>query len=84
MSSPPFGKTELLPNPSTGAVTLRSEEALDGVRVELVDPLGRVVKSQRGGGRSTELDLRGLSAGTYLVRLVRGSDLRSLRLQITD
>lgn len=62
------------PNPATDAVTIAAELATAGpVRVELLDVLGRPVRQQTltapAGPLRQILDLRGLAAGVYVLRL---------------
>ncbi|WP_201977710.1 T9SS type A sorting domain-containing protein [Hymenobacter rubidus] len=62
------------PNPATDAITLTAELATAGpVRVELLDMLGRPVRQQTltapAGPLRQTVDLRGLAAGVYVLRL---------------
>ena len=62
------------PNPATDAVTLAADLATAGlVRIELLDVLGRPVRQQTltapAGALRQTLDLRGLAAGVYVLRL---------------
>ena len=62
------------PNPATDAVTLATDLTTAGpVRIELLDVLGRPVRQQiltaPAGPLRQTLDLRGLAAGTYVLRL---------------
>lgn len=58
---------ELSPNPAGGTVTVTTEVQQGTVTV--IDMQGRQVLSAPVEGTSTVLDLKGLVAGTYLVRL---------------
>jgi len=62
------------PNPATDAVTLATDLTTAGpVRIELLDVLGRPVRQQTltapAGPLRQTLDLRGLAAGIYVLRL---------------
>jgi ligand-binding sensor domain-containing protein len=82
------GEARLLPNPATGECMVRFE--LDrGARVEIgvVDLLGRTVRSVDAGERpaganALAIDLDGIGAGTYFIKLVRGDRVEYLRLTI--
>ena len=64
----PGGLTvSVFPNPTAGHVVVSLNDARD-VQVEVVDALGRRVRSAVGAGRQT-LDLGGLPVGLYLVRV---------------
>ena len=70
----PARALELYPNPATGAVRLRlpgSPAALPAT-IALLDGLGRTVRTHTavlGGAEAALLDLRGLPAGLYAVRV---------------
>ena len=57
---------EIWPNPSEGAVTIRS----DGGTVVVRDMLGRIVQTFRVTAGTQHLDLDGLSAGLYAVEVI--------------
>lgn len=60
----------LMPNPAVGQVQLRTDEGAEMSTVELIDAAGRAVRS--GGlhlASQVDLDLSGLPAGVYLVRV---------------
>lgn len=62
------------PNPATDAVTVAADLATGGpVRLEIIDALGRPVRQQvftaPAGALRQTLDLRGLAAGLYVLRL---------------
>ena len=59
----------LFPNPAHGTATLRLPPGAPTQPLTLRDALGRVVRQYPApAGRDVELDLRGLTAGVYLVR----------------
>ena len=73
---------ELFPNPSTGLFVLRSNQLLDG-SVEVHNALGqRVFQTAIQGQSEVTLNLEELAAGTYLVRLVHGTQVGQQQLQI--
>lgn len=63
----------IFPNPLTGDVlTIRTADNATA-QVELLDAAGRVVLTTRTAGRETVIDLGGLRAGTYVLRINDGS-----------
>lgn len=76
----PFGLQSVYPNPFSHAATVNLELDQSGpVMLEMLDMLGRVVdRADHGilpaGSHSVSLDAGNLSSGTYLVRLVSGSN----------
>jgi hypothetical protein len=74
----------LAPNPAQNAVEVQWHAALPpGLRVELIDGMGRTVRRMPMAGPSTRLDLAGLSAGIYTVRLSDGQGCWTNRLAVT-
>lgn len=72
------------PNPATDAVTIAADLATAGpVRVELLDVLGRPVRRQTftapAGPLRQTVNLQGLAAGVYVLRLTPPSGLASSR-----
>jgi hypothetical protein len=60
---------QLFPNPAHGTATLRLPATAPRLALTLTDALGRVVRRYPApADANAELDLRGLPAGTYLVR----------------
>lgn len=74
----------IVPNPATDQAELVLHEAPSpGLRFELVDPQGRVVRSVPVRMMRSRVDLTGLAAGPYLVRLLGGSAPAVQRLVLT-
>ncbi len=79
---------QVFPNPAHHAATLRLPAlgAVPTATVELLNGLGQLVGQQavplRPGGTETQLDLTGLSAGLYVVRVRAGRDTAVLRLAV--
>lgn len=63
----------LHPNPATDQVTisLPESEVVRSVLFEITDGAGRVVRTERGAGVSTVLDVAGLPSGRYTIRALR-------------
>ena len=60
---------QLYPNPAHGTTTLRLPAGAPRLPVNLTDALGRTVRRYAAPATAeAELDLRGLPAGTYVVR----------------
>lgn len=74
------------PNPTDGVATVRLDLPVEGpVRVDVVDLLGRVVwhggeASAPAGEQTLAVDLRGVAAGTYVVRVTAGTHAGSALL----
>lgn len=69
------------PNPATTRVAVSLEDAgalSDDVRIEVVDATGRTVRSRSVTTARTDIDVRGLDAGTYTVVLRAGPDTRAV------
>ena len=88
VSTEPVARTssfDAYPNPTSGSLTLeyRLPEAA-GVRVEMVDALGRVVRTLDGspGFGRVEVPTEGLGAGVYVVRLTSGGVRQSRTITV--
>lgn len=69
---------EIFPNPTTESVSLRLPAVAGtlAATVEVLDPLGRVVRARSaniGAADAVQVDLRGLAAGLYAVRVTTGA-----------
>ena len=62
----------MYPNPTTGPLRLEVPAGFGATEVRVSDALGRLVRQQGVRGLAFDLDLRGLPAGAYTVR-VRGA-----------
>ena len=68
-------KFNLSPNPSNGLVNLDLGELATGLKLEIVDLTGRIVHTSTIDGSINgiqKLDLRFLSEGNYLMRIIEG------------
>ncbi len=68
---------EVYPNPTRGVVEVRTAQA-GPIRVQLLDALGRSVRTQTLGSGQTSVGLAGLAAGSYTL-LVQQGEARSFR-----
>jgi len=68
------------PNPSTDRVVIATPEG-NGT-IEIVDLEGRRRRNVAVHSATTEVDLRGLAAGTYVVRLTIGREVREEKLVV--
>lgn len=62
----------LFPNPSSGSFSLTARAPQGATRIEVLDPMGRTVLSDRRedwDGRRWQVDLSGKTPGLYLVRI---------------
>lgn len=69
---------EIFPNPTSESVRLRLPAVAGtlAATVEVLDPMGRVVRSRPaniGAADAVQVDLRGLAAGLYAVRVTTGT-----------
>lgn len=63
---------EIFPNPASKVLNVRLGQSVSKtVRCELLDPVGRVIRTRRllAGTSMLQMDLEGISAGLYLLRL---------------
>jgi hypothetical protein len=58
----------LYPNPTSDKITLKSDQTVEG-DFEIIDPLGKLVKTGTCNGKEVEIDLNQLSPGNYILRL---------------
>jgi hypothetical protein len=78
---------DLYPNPATNLVNLTLYKTTPHpVNIELIDISGRLLKQMRfdheGGMLNEKLEVKGLAAGVYVIRVQSGSEVFSKRLQI--
>ncbi|GAB3874338.1 hypothetical protein GCM10028824_27430 [Hymenobacter segetis] len=76
---PAFG---LLPNPAHGMAMVRLPAGLGAATLTVLDVLGRAVRSQTTTEAHAELDLTGLPAGLYAVRVAAGNQAITQRLVV--
>jgi hypothetical protein len=57
----------LFPNPASTLVYIETDAAMESV--ELIDRLGRLVKTLPATGEKTQIDLSGLTSGIYLAKI---------------
>lgn len=75
----------IFPNPAEGSFTFSYEGANTTGDIELIDVTGRVVHSERANlinGAQRTIDLIGLSAGNYTVRLTANNERSTQRLMV--
>lgn len=75
----------IYPNPSEGLFNLNYTGANAAGNIEVIDVTGRVVYAERtqlANGTTRSIDLKGLSAGTYTVRLTAGTERSEQRLMV--
>ncbi len=81
----PAARLDAYPNPAGGTITLAyTLPTPSEVRIELVDMLGRVVRSvrQRSGEGRVVLTTEGLGAGIYVARLTAGAMRQSRTITV--
>ena len=73
---------KVFPNPAKGFITLESDAGMEGT-ISLIDALGRTVVELNANGMSNQvIDVRDLSAGTYVLRVLNNGQLFQERVQI--
>ena len=84
-----FAITSIFPNPASGRTTVQTNALVfsDGARLELFDALGRRVSGGRAVRTGTnpirlELDLNGVAAGAYIVRVTERDRVAEGRLVV--
>jgi len=76
------GQWTIFPNPVRTQLTLEYTSGVNGM-ITLVDGLGRTVVEMPGNGQSTQqIDVTGLSAGSYVLRIVSDGGFYQQRIQI--
>jgi hypothetical protein len=77
-------KLEIYPNPTTGIFTIRADEPLGVVSIEISDKLGVIrgtwgLSLEHGGAK---IEASQLASGTYFVRVIAGGFTSVLPLVI--
>ncbi len=72
-----YDETTFFPNPTEDRITIRPSKDLIGHQFNLYDPMGRNVAS--GQLLDYTIDLSGLSAGTYTLRIEGGKTFRIIK-----
>jgi len=69
---------QVYPNPATDYITVEYNDLSDNSKIEVLDMIGRVIKTQAiaSGTTKTEVDTRNLSNGLYFLRLESGGMMR--------
>ncbi len=73
----------LFPNPAQGVATLLLPGS-EATQVELMDMQGRIVRTEQIMTERHDLDLNGLAAGSYLVRVTRSAQSHVIRLTVEN
>ncbi len=68
-------KIEIYPNPVKETLTISLLQNNKDVQVEMYDLNGKLVLNQLMNGESTQVDCRGLEAGTYIIELKQENDI---------
>lgn len=75
------GHISLYPNPATAVVNIELPAAARS-RVDVIDAQGRLVRTQMGSTQRLVLDVSGVAAGTYVVRVEQAGTIMTERLEI--
>ena len=76
----------LMPNPTSGMVTIRFGEAASDARISVLDATGKIVKEEmlyNTASVNHTLDLSTFAQGVYTVRIVAGNDVTARKLILT-
>jgi hypothetical protein len=88
---PPSGVTQIMkpqlscaiyPNPAKNDVTIKTDNNQDKTTVEISDVTGKIGKALQFSGNSINVDVSYLSAGTYFVQIIQGSEQVTRKLVI--
>ena len=72
----------LFPNPANETIRLNLAGVTEtGIRMQLMDATGRLLQTQENlsGGMNYDFDIENLAAGSYVVMIVSGGDVKTLR-----
>lgn len=61
---------KVYPNPTSDILNVSYKESID--KLEVYSMLGQIVKTEKGSDREASIDLSGLSAGTYMIKIYVG------------
>jgi hypothetical protein len=73
-------EVNLYPNPSDGILNIQAESSISSI--EIMNVLGQLLLTSKGNSTHEQMDISGLSAGNYFVRVVVGSESGVLRVVI--
>ncbi|MDC8001581.1 T9SS type A sorting domain-containing protein [Aequorivita todarodis] len=71
-------KVVAYPNPANNVLNIQAEEAISSI--EIMNVLGQTLLTSKGNSTSEQVDISGLSAGNYFVRVFVGDENRVLRV----
>ncbi len=72
----------VFPNPSADHIYLNSERIRTGMRFELYDLHGKLVKTEAVSATQTLIDLSQLASASYVLKITQGqTELKSFRIQ---
>ncbi len=71
----PVSGLRIFPNPSDGLFTLELDGVGGSTSLRLVDASGKAVREQRITGERSELDLRAIAPGSYMLVILDGTGL---------
>ncbi|MBO0359979.1 S8 family serine peptidase [Hymenobacter sp. BT186] len=77
------GAWQLYPNPTTGQIRVEVPASFGSRQLEVLSPLGQVVKQQAFLGSTSEVNLQGLPAGMYIVRIHGATGSLTRRVLLT-
>ena len=81
-----FNKVALVPNPTTGNVTISADDVNGAVSIQVVNLLGEVVRTfneDSNGTFSKSYNLSDLSNGIYIVKIENAGNMVTKRLSIS-
>ncbi|HQP03690.1 MAG TPA: T9SS type A sorting domain-containing protein [Bacteroidales bacterium] len=70
----------IYPNPSNGMINI---DNIDGASVEVMNVLGQIVESINIASTHNTIDMSSYATGTYVVRIVNGSNVSTYKVNIT-
>ncbi len=74
------GQMKIYPNPAGGSVTVALAYVPGGTTfIDLVDISGKLIKTFYAAGQVSTLDLQGITAGSYFIRVQNGTTTESMK-----
>lgn len=73
------GSVSVYPNPSNGIISVANVE---NANIEVINMMGQVVKSVKSEYEISSIDLSNFSNGTYFVRVIKGNEVSTLKINL--
>jgi hypothetical protein len=78
------GGISLWPNPTADAATLQLSEGYENAKIYLYNIIGeRIIADMPSSGLRRNIQMQGLSAGTYILQVVQGTETKYIKIVFT-